>query len=298
MSGKLRLHALRIGNKEFKMQTLQAVIVGAVQGISEFLPISSSAHIVFSQSIYKLLSGGQTLSDVAAQEVFFDIIVHLATLFAVLIFFRKDIINIIKAFFSGLKNKDYSHDDFKIAVYIAAATPITCAVALILKEPTHALLENPKIVSLFLILTGFILFFSEKLKSKNKEIDIKTSLWTGLAQGLAIFPGLSRSGLTIATQVFLGVDRVKAARFSFLMSIPVIIGASMVFPLLEMDFSQAAQINVKAFFWGFLTSFVTGYLCIKYFMKLLGKITLKCFSYYCFAAGLAMFVLFSVCHRL
>ena len=280
------------------MQTLQAIIVGAIQGISEFLPISSSAHIVFAQSIYKLATGSAALDTVAAQEVFFDIIVHLATLLAVLIFFRKDIIDIIKALYYGIKNKNYTDGDFKTGVFIIAATPVTCIIALLLKEPTHALLENPKIVSLFLIGTGFILYFSEKLKSKNREIDLKTSLWTVLAQGLAIFPGLSRSGLTIATQVFLGVDRVKAARFSFLMSIPIIIGASMVYPLLDMDFSQAANINAKAFFWGFLTSFVTGYLCVKYFMKLLGKVTLKCFSYYCFAAGVAMFVLFSVCHRL
>ncbi len=279
------------------MQTLQAVIVGAIQGISEFLPISSSAHIVFAQSIYKLATGNATLDTVAAQEVFFDIIVHLATLLAVLIFFRKDIIDIIKALYYGIKNKNYTDSDFKTGVFIIAATPVTCIIALLLKEPTHALLENPKIVSLFLIGTGFILYFSEKLKSKNREIDLKTSLWTGLAQGLAIFPGLSRSGLTIATQVFLGVDRVKAARFSFLMSIPIILGASMVYPLLDMDFSQAANINVKAFFWGFLTSFATGYLCVKYFMSLLGKVTLKCFSYYCFAAGVAMFVLFSVCRH-
>lgn len=280
------------------MQTLQAVIVGAIQGISEFLPISSSAHIVFAQSIYKLATGNATLDTVAAQEVFFDIIVHLATLLAVLIFFRKDIIDIIKALYYGIKNKNYTDGDFKTGVFIIAATPVTCIIALLLKEPTHALLENPKIVSLFLIGTGFILYFSEKLKSKNREIDLKTSLWTGLAQGLAIFPGLSRSGLTIATQVFLGVDRVKAARFSFLMSIPIILGASMVYPLLDMDFSQAANINVKAFFWGFLTSFATGYLCVKYFMKLLGKVTLKCFSYYCFVVGALMFLLFSICHHL
>ena len=280
------------------MQTLQAVIVGAIQGISEFLPISSSAHIVFAQSIYKLATGNATLDTVAAQEVFFDIIIHLATLLAVLIFFRKDIIDIIKALYYGIKNKNYTDGDFKTGVFIIAATPVTCIIALLLKEPTHALLENPKIVSLFLIGTGFILYFSEKLKSKNREIDLKTSLWTGLAQGLAIFPGLSRSGLTIATQVFLGMDRVKAARFSFLMSIPIILGASMTYPMLEMDFSQMANFNYRAIFWGFMTSFIVGYLCVKYFMKLLGKVTLKCFSYYCFVVGALMFLLFSICHHL
>lgn len=280
------------------MQVLQAVFVGAVQGISEFLPISSSAHIVFAQSIYKLATGAQFLNEVGSEEIFFDIIVHLATLLAVFIFFRKDIFEILKAFFLGLKNKDYTSPDFRTAVFILAATPITCIVALLLKEPTHALVENPKIVSIFLIVTGFILYFSEKLKSKNKDMNLKTAFWTGLAQGLAVFPGLSRSGLTIATQVFMGMDRVKAARFSFLMSIPVILGASMAYPLLEMDFSQMANFNYKAIFWGFMTSFIVGYLCVKYFMKLLGKVTLKCFSYYCFVVGALMFVLFSVCHRL
>lgn len=280
------------------MQTLQAIIVGAVQGISEFLPISSSAHIVFSQSIYKIATGSQFLNEVGSEEIFFDIMVHLATLLAVLIFFRKDIMNIIKALFIGIRDRKYDNPDFKTAVYIIAATPITCIVALILKEPTHSLVENPKLVSLFLIITGFILFFSEKLKSKNREMNLKTALWTGLAQGLAIFPGLSRSGLTIATQVFLGTDRVKAARFSFLMSIPVILGASMAYPLIETDFSSISKFNFTAIFWGFLASFLVGYLCVKYFMKLLGKITLKCFSYYCFFVGVAMFVLFSLCHRL
>ncbi len=279
------------------MHILQAIFVGAIQGISEFLPISSSAHIVFSQSIYKILTGSQVLNEVGSQEIFFDIMVHLATLLAVLIFFRKDIVNIIKAFFVGLKNKNYSDVDFKTAVFILAATPVTCIVALILKEPTHALVENPKIVSLFLIVTGFILFFSEKLKQQNKEMNLKIALWTGLAQGLAVFPGLSRSGLTIALQVFFGMDRVKAARFSFLMSIPVILGASMAYPVLEMDFSQIANFNYVAIICGFLTSFIVGYLCVKYFMKLLGKVTLKCFSYYCFVVGVLMFLLFSVCHH-
>ena len=115
---------------------------------------------------------------------------------------------------------------------------------------------------------------------------------------MAIFPGFSRSGLTISTGLILGLDRVKAAKFSFLLSVPIIIGASLFYPILEIDFAQLQTFNIKALIMGFLVSFIVGYLCIKYFMKLLGKITLKCFSYYCFVVGLAMFVLFSACHRL
>ena len=128
------------------MQTLQAVIVGAVQGISEFLPISSSAHIVFAQSIYKLITGSQVLTQVGSEEIFFDIIVHLATVLAVLIFFFKDIVTILKEFFKGIIQKKYDNPDFKLALYIIIATPITGIIGLILKDPTHSLVENPKIV--------------------------------------------------------------------------------------------------------------------------------------------------------
>lgn len=280
------------------MQTLQAVIVGAVQGISEFLPISSSAHIVFASSFYKLLTGAQLAQNAGSEEIFFDIMVHLATLFAVCIYFFKDIVEIIKQFFVGLVKKDYTNPDFKCALYIIASVPVTSIIGLLLKEPTKHLIENPKFVSLFLIGTGLILILSENLKSKAKEMDLKTAILTGVAQGLAVFPGFSRSGLTIATMVYLGQDRVRAARFSFLMSIPIILLASMAYPMLEMDFNQMSTFNYKAIIMGFLASFVVGYLCIKYFMKLLGKITLKCFAYYCFLAGFVTFVLFSICHRL
>ena len=119
-------------------------------------------------------------------------------------------------------------------------------------------------------------------------MDIKTSIFIGLAQGLAIFPGLSRSGLTIATGMFNGLDRVKAAKFSFILSIPIIILASMIYPLLELNISEVHTFNFKAMAVGCALSFITGFLCIKFFMKFLEKFSLKCFAWYCWVIGIIM----------
>lgn len=280
------------------MQTLQAVITGAIQGLSEFLPVSSSAHIVFSNELYGLITKTNIINELNQEEIFFDIMVHLATLFAVVIYFFNDIKEILCGFFSSIKKKNYQNNDFKTVSYIALSTIITGIVGLLLKEKVENLIANPKLICIFLLITGFILLFSEKMYKGNKEINLKSSILIAIAQGLAVFPGFSRSGLTISTALFCGIDRIKAARFSFLMSIPVIVLASLVYPVLELDFSQIMTFNLKAIFFGFLTSFIVGYLCIKYFMKLLGKISLRGFGYYCILASIFMFILFQFVYHL
>lgn len=279
------------------MQTLQAAIVGAVQGLSEFLPISSSAHIVFAGAIYKLATG-VALPEVAnSEEVFFDILIHLATLLAVFIFFKNDIWEIIKGFFKGLKEKKYDEPNFKMAVYILVATFVTGVFGFVFKDFAESLTVKPKIVSCLLVVTGFILFFSEKFKKQITQINFKNSVIIALAQGLAVFPGLSRSGLTIAAAIFQGIDRVQAAKFSFLISVPIIILASMAYPLLRLDISDIQTFNFKAIIIGVIIAFVSGYLCIKYFMRFLEKSTLRSFAYYCWVVGVLMFALFSVYGR-
>lgn len=274
------------------MQTLQAIITGTIQGLSEFLPISSSAHIVFSNYLYGLITNTQ-LDEIAKQEeIFFDITVHLATLFAVLIYFFNDLKKIFVNFINSIKTKDYKNEDFKLIGYIVLSTLITGAIGVIFKKPVENLISNPKIVCVLLFITGLILLFSEKLYKGNKNINLKSTIFIAIAQGFAIFPGFSRSGLTIATALFCGMNRVKAARFSFLMSIPIIALASLVYPLLELDFKEFSSFNLKAISIGFIFSFVVGYLCIKYFMQLLGKISLKGFAYYCFIISIIMFILF------
>lgn len=280
------------------MHTIQAVITGAIQGLSEFLPISSSAHIVFSNELYGLITGTKISNIVSQEEIFFNIMVHLATLFAVVIYFFKDLKNIFKDFFLCAKEKNYQNQNFKIVIYIALSTIITGIIGLLLKERVENLISNPKLICIFLFITGLILLGSERLYKGDKEVNLKSSIFIAIAQGLAVFPGFSRSGLTISTALLCGMDRLKAARFSFLMSIPVIILASLVYPIMELDFSQIMMFNLKAIFIGFLTSFIVGYVCIKYFMQLLGKISLKSFGHYCILASIFMLILFQYVYHL
>ncbi len=278
------------------MQTLQAVITGTMQGLSEFLPISSSAHIVFSNELYELIAKTAFVTS-KEEEIFFDIMVHLATLFAVLIYFFNDLKEILKGFFISIKEKDYKNKNFLLANYILLSTVITGVIGLIFKEKVEYFIQNPKYICFFLFITGLILLFSEKMYKGDKEVNLKSSVLIAIAQGLAIFPGFSRSGLTISTGLFLGLNRIEAARFSFLMSIPVILLASMIYPLMSLDFNLIATFNLKAIAIGFLVSFIVGYLCIKYFMKLLGKLTLKSFAYYCLIISPLMFFVFEAFYR-
>ena len=134
----------------------------------------------------------------------------------------------------------------------------------------------------------------EAIKNKKDEVDLKTSIFIGLAQGLAALPGFSRSGWTIATGLFCGLDRITAARYSFLLSIPIILGASMVYPLVKIDIHEALTYNWEAIIAGTLVSAVVGYICIKYFMKFISKFSLAIFGYYCIITGLATAVFFAV----
>ncbi len=274
------------------MHTLQAIITGSIQGLSEFLPISSSAHIVFSNELYGLITKTAVEGAVSQEEIFFDIMVHLATLFAVIIYFFNDLKNIFSSFFKALKEKNYQDENFKLFNYIALSTVITGIIGLALKDRVEFIIAMPQLICILLFITGIILLLSEKMYKGNEKVSLKKSIFIAIAQGLAVFPGFSRSGLTISTALFQGMDRIQAARFSFLMSIPVIFLASLIYPLVELDFSQILTFNLKAIFLGSLASFVVGYLCIKYFMKLLGRLSLRTFGYYCLIIAVVMFSVF------
>jgi len=274
------------------MHTLQAIITGAIQGLSEFLPISSSAHIVFSNELYEIITGFKNTN--IQEEIFFSIIVHLATLFAVIIYFFKDLKEILIDFLNAVKTKNYKNENFKIVNFIILSTIITGIIGLSIKNIAEHIVSNPKIICILLFITGLILLASEKIYNGTKKIDLKNAILIAIAQGLAVLPGFSRSGLTISMALFCGIERVKAARFSFLMSIPIIFLASLIYPLSELDLAQISTFNHKAIFFGFLASFIIGYLCIKYFMKLLAKISLRIFGYYCLVVAIMMFGLFQV----
>lgn len=278
------------------MDLIQSILMGIVQGLSEFLPISSSAHLVFTSNFYKVFKGIEIVQE-SNQEVFLDIMLHLGTLIAVLIFFRKEIWQILKALYLGLKNKDYSSKDFKTGIYIILGTVITVLIAFPMNEVAEFLVFKPAIVGGLLIGTGILLLFSEfwaKRHGKNADVTLKSSILIAIAQGLAALPGFSRSGLTIATGLLTGSDRTTAAKYSFLLSIPIILGASMVYPLVKLDFAEVVTYNWNAIIAGTIVSGIVGYLCIKYFLKFVSKFSLGIFGYYCLIMGLVTAVFFTI----
>ncbi len=278
------------------MDLIQSILMGIVQGLSEFLPISSSAHLVFTSNFYKVFKGIEIVQE-SNQEVFLDIMLHLGTLIAVLIFFRKEIWQILKALYFGLKNKDYSSKDFKTGIYIILGTVITVLIAFPMNEVAEFLVFKPAFVGGLLIGTGILLLFSEfwaKRHGKNADVTLKSSILIAIAQGLAALPGFSRSGLTIATGLLTGSDRTTAAKYSFLLSIPIILGASMVYPLVKLDFAEVVTYNWTAIIAGTIVSGIVGYLCIKYFLKFVSKFSLSIFGYYCLIMGLVTAVFFTI----
>ena len=278
------------------MNFIQAVLMGIVQGLSEFLPISSSAHLVFTSNFYKVFKGIEIVQH-SNEEIFFDIMLHFGTLIAVLIFFRKEIAEILKALWQGVKSKDFSDKNAKRGLYIILGTVITVAVALPMEKVAEKLVYSPAIVGILLVITGFVLFYSEYRSKKTPvktQVDLKTSIFVAIAQGIAALPGFSRSGWTIATGLFNGLDRLSAARYSFLLSIPIILGASMVYPFIKIDLHEALTYNWSAIAAGTLVSGLVGYACIKYFLKFVSKFSLAIFGYYCVIAGILTAIFFTV----
>jgi len=276
------------------MDLIQTILMGVVQGLSEFLPISSSAHLVFTSNFYKVFKGIEIVQE-SNQEIFLDIMLHLGTLIAVLVFFRKEIFIILKALYYGLKDKKYDDINFKTGIYIILGTVITVLIAYPLNEIAGGLVFQPALVGLLLVGTGVLLLFSEYYNKKNpdkKPVGLKDSVFIAIAQGLAALPGFSRSGLTIATGLLAGNSREEAARYSFLLSIPIILGASMVYPLVKLDFQEVVGYNWVAIAAGTIVSGLVGYLCIKYFLKFVSKFSLGIFGYYCLLMGLFTFIFF------
>ncbi len=279
------------------MGFIQSILMGIVQGLSEFLPISSSAHLVFTSNFYKVFKGIEIVQQ-SNEEIFFDIMLHLGTLIAVIIFFRKEIYEIARDLFIACKNKDFSNHNAKLGLYIILGTVITIALALPLNDVAEHLVYHPALVGGLLIVTGFVLFFSEYLSkkrdNKSDKLNLKQSVLVGLAQGLAVLPGFSRSGWTIAMGLFAGLNRETAARYSFLLSIPIILGASMVYPLIKIDVAEALNYNWISITVGTIVSAIVGYLCIKYFMKFISKFSLNIFAWYCILMGVFTVIFFNL----
>jgi undecaprenyl-diphosphatase len=246
------------------MDVLQAVLLGIVQGITEWLPISSSGHLAIVQDLLKI-----------EVPVLFDILLHVGTLLAVLLVFRKDIINILKA----VAKLDFKSEDGKLAVLIVIATIPTAIIGFFFKKLFESSFSSLSIVGAALIATGCFLFICERWPGK-KELGTKEAVLMGIAQGMRI-PGLSRSGTTIGTGLLAGVDKEKVAKFSFLISIPEIIGAAI------LDFKKAdiSSVGILPYIVGFAVAAIVGYLAILFLLDVIRKQKLHWFAIYCWILG-------------
>lgn len=262
------------------MDLFQAIILGIVQGATEFLPISSSAHLVL---IPWLL--GWTKPSLT-----FDLMTHWGTLLAVVWYYRTDLFNIIKGVLIGLRDRQpFGNPEARLGWLLVVASIPAVIVGVLFEDQIEALFGAPVYVAGELLVTGLILWFSETLGKRERPLEQLgwlDALLIGIGQAIAISPGISRSGATIATGLVRGFDRAAAARFSFLMSIPVIFGAGLL--KLSDFFDTGLPADTATLFGaGFIVSAIVGYIAIAYFIRYLTTRSLRLFAVYCWIFGAA-----------
>ena len=255
------------------MDVLNAIILGIIQGLTEFLPVSSSGHL----EIFKVILGDNKLPN---ESLLMTVILHFATACSTIVVFKDDIKDLILGLFSFEKN-----DSFWFSVKIILSMFPAVFVGFLFESEIESLFNgNLTIVGAMLILTGALLFLADKAKPSEKKISLSSSLIVGIAQAIAIIPGISRSGATISTAVILGIDKENAAKFSFLMVVPLIIGKVI------KDITSAETIvnneSVFPLIIGFVFAFITGMIACKWMIKLVKNSKLKYFSIYCFLVGI------------
>ena len=255
------------------MSLLEAIILGIIQGLTEFLPVSSSGHLELVKAMQ-----GQDLS--GESSMMMTVVLHFATALSTIIVFRKDIIEIVKGIFQFKLN-----EEFWFSVKIVLSMIPAAIVGLKFDDFIEGFFGGQiLLVGVMLILTGLLLFLADRAKNTEKKVGIGHSIIIGIAQAIAILPGISRSGATIGTSVLLGIDRTRAARFSFLMVVPLIFG-KMANDLLDSGFTTTG-VSMTTISAGFVAAFITGIVACTWMISLVKKSKLSYFSYYCFAAGL------------
>ena len=247
------------------MTIFDALILGIIQGITEFLPISSSGHLVLAQSILGINQQGNEL----------EILVHIGTLASILVVFLKD----IKSIFFSIKSKNT-----QIFIYFIIIGTIPAVIlGLGLKDFLLPLFENILAVGIALASTGIILCGSYFIKKQGKELSYLKSIIIGFAQAVAIIPGISRSGMTITCALFLGLNSKDAAKFSFLLAIPIILGSGL-FTFIDID--GDFQIKIEIALAGLISSFIVGMVSLRWLIHILEKGKLYSFGLYCICIGI------------
>lgn len=254
------------------MSFLNALILGVIQGLTEFLPVSSSGHLVLAQHFMKVVS---------EENLFFDVLLHLGSVGAILVIYRKDIIELFMDLFS--KDKEKQNFSLRYALYVVIGCIPVGLVGVLLGDQIESIFTTPIIASALLFATAILLVMSKKATNPEKgELTWKKAMIIGLAQAFTPLPGISRSGTTITTALLCGVSRKEAGRFSFLMALPAIFGAA----LLEIKDIESISISISAISAGFIASFITGIAALFVLLKFVKQGKLHIFAWYCGAIGL------------
>lgn len=261
------------------MTLLQSIFLGLIQGLTEFLPVSSSGHLAITQHF---------LPGFDQPGVLFDILLHLGTMLAVVLYFRREVANLLASpFRKGEEAQLYRR---LLTLLLVGSVP-TAVIGLTFKDFFESMFENIPMVALMLLVTGTLLFVSEKFNRGTRregELNLVDALVVGTVQGCAIIPGISRSGSTIAALLLRGVDGETAARFSFLLALPAVFGAA----LLSLRHLQSVtEVEVPLYLAGTGVAFITGMLSIHFLMAIIRRRRLLAFAVYCWVAGTVVFAL-------
>lgn len=245
---------------------IQSLILGVIQGLTEFLPVSSSGHL----ELAKVILGDE---HIGSASLLMTVVLHFATALSTIVVFRADVWQIITGLISDPESRRFS---LKIILSMLPAA----LVGILLEEQIDALFSHSIVlVCCMLLVTAGLLFIADRAETTNRDVSYLDSIIVGVAQAIAIMPGISRSGATISTSVFLGIDREKAARFSFLMVVPLIVG-KMAKDLLDGDFSSQG-VDLLNLLIGFSAAFCTGLIACTWMIQLVKNSDLKYFAYYC-----------------
>jgi undecaprenyl-diphosphatase len=272
------------------MSILQSIILGIIQGLTEFLPVSSSAHLV----ITPYLLGWE----IPAQEAFiFNVLVQVASLVAVIAYFWNDLLAILRAFVNGIiQRKPFADPQARLGWFLILATVPAGLAGLLVKDLVEQAFANPIATALFLYVTAAMLTAAEYFSRQKRELEQlswKDALWIGLAQVVAIFPGISRSGATISSGMACGLKRPAAARFAFLMSIPIMVAAGLLAGL-DMVKIPGLLRMFPVFIPGLIASAIVSYFAIRWLLKYLTQRSLHIFAVYCVVVGTAVLILYLV----
>lgn len=261
------------------MSFIQSILLGILQGLTEFIPVSSSGHLVLFQHFFGIGD---------SSDIGFELFLHLGTLLAVLIYFRKTLWELFKSLFcwGNTVNREQHRKNRTLVYYLLISTLATGAVYLICGDYFELAFALPMLVAFFLLLTGSIVFLSDYFTDKgipSSNLGFFKAIIIGLGQGIAIIPGISRSGTTIAYALATGMKRKDAAQYSFLLSIPAILAGNLSAYKELVTLNSALAVN---YFAGFISSFLVGYLVIAFLIRLIEMSRLKYFGIYCWVAGL------------